>query len=68
MNGTVKWFDKIKGYGFIAGDYGKEVFAHQSNILMNGFRCLEPEQVVSYEVEHTDRGEKAINITVEDMP
>lgn len=65
QNGTVKWFDPTKGYGFIAGDNGEDVFVHQSNILMKGFRLLEPGQRVSYQTEPTEKGSNAINVTVE---
>lgn len=62
---TVKWFDAVKGYGFIAGDDGQDVFVHQSNILMKGFRVLEVGQRVSYQIEPTEKGNKAINVVVE---
>lgn len=65
QKGTVKWFDAVKGYGFIAGDDGKDVFVHQSNILMKGFRILEVGQRVSYQIETTEKGNKAINVVVE---
>ena len=65
QSGTVKWFDPVKGYGFIAGFNGQDVFVHQSNILMNGFRLLEVGQRVSYQTEKTDKGIKAINVIVE---
>ena len=45
-HGVVKWFKTVKGYGFIAGDDGKEIFVHHSDILMNGFRNLEVGQRV----------------------
>lgn len=64
-NGTVKWFDAVKGYGFIVGDDGKDIFVHQSNILMKGFRVLEVGQRVSYQIEPTEKGNKAINVVVE---
>ena len=64
QKGTVKWFDAVKGYGFIAGDDGKDIFVHQSNILMNGFRALEVGQRVSYQIEPTEKGNKAINVVV----
>ena len=50
MKGTVKWFSSEKGYGFINGEDGKEVFVHQSNINMKGFRTLHENDRVSYEV------------------
>ena len=65
QKGTVKWFDAVKGYGFIAGDDGKDIFVHQSNILMKGFRTLEVGQRVSYQIEPTEKGNKAINVVVE---
>ena len=65
QKGTVKWFDAVKGYGFIAGDDGKDIFVHQSNILMKGFRALEVGQRVSYKIEPPEKGNKAINVVVE---
>lgn len=64
QNGTVKWFDVVKGYGFIAGDDDKDAVVHQSNILMKGFRVLEVGQRVSYQIESTEEGNKAINVVV----
>lgn len=65
QHGIVKWFDPVKGYGFITGDDGNDVFVHQSNILMKGFRFLEIGQRVDYQVEPTEKGNKAINVVVE---
>ena len=65
QKGTVKWFGAVKGYGFIAEDDGQDVFVHQSNILMKGFRVLEVGQRVSYQIEPTEKGNKAINVVVE---
>lgn len=65
QQGTVKWFDAVKGYGFISGDDGKDAFVHQSNILMKGFRLLEVGQRVSYQIEPAEKGRKAINVVVE---
>ena len=56
---------QVKGYGFIAGDDGKEIFVHHSDILMNGFRNLEVGQRVSYQIEQTEKGNKAVNVVVE---
>ncbi|MCR1917521.1 cold shock domain-containing protein [Frisingicoccus caecimuris] len=64
QQGVVKWFDPVKGYGFIAGENGKDVFVHQSNVLMNGFRFLEAGQKVSYWVEPTEKGNKAVNVVI----
>ena len=62
--GTVRWFDPVKGYGFIVGDDEKDVFVHQSNILMKGFRFLEPGQRVNYQLEPDNKKNRAINVVV----
>ena len=64
QQGVVKWFDSEKGYGFIAGEDGKDLFVHQSNILMKGFRNLEIGQRVSYQAETTEKGDNAINVVI----
>lgn len=64
-HGTVKWFEPTRGYGYIAGDDGTDVFVHQSNILMKGFRFLETGQRVGYQIEPTEKGDKAICVIVE---
>lgn len=64
QQGVVKWFDSEKGYGFIAGEDGKDLFVHQSNILMKGFRKLEIGQRVSYQAETTEKGDNAINVVI----
>lgn len=65
QHGVVKWFDPVKGYGFLAGESGQDTFVHHSNILMNGFRFLETGQKVSYQIEQTEKGSKAVNVVVE---
>lgn len=65
IKGTVKWFKNEKGYGFITREDGKgDVFVHHSAINSNGFRTLEQGQVVTFECVPSDKGEKAINVTV----
>lgn len=64
MNGTVKWFNSDKGFGFITGEDGKDVFAHFSQINSDGFRTLEEGQNVSFEVAQGPKGPQAENITV----
>ena len=63
MQGTVKWFDNKKGYGFITPtDGGSDLFVHMSSILMEGFKTLSEEQSVTYQVGTSDRGPVATNV------
>ncbi|WMJ77157.1 MULTISPECIES: cold-shock protein [unclassified Sedimentibacter] len=62
--GTVKWFDSAKGFGFISGEDGKDVFVHFSAIAANGFKSLEEGQKVNYDVVEGARGPQAANVTV----
>jgi CspA family cold shock protein len=63
MNGTVKWFNADKGFGFITGEDGKDVFAHFSQINSGGFKTLEEGQKVSFDVVQGPKGPQAENIT-----
>jgi len=58
-NGTVKWFNAEKGFGFITGDDGQDVFVHYSSIEMAGYRVLEEGQAVSFEVGTGAKGPQA---------
>ncbi len=60
MKGKIKWYNSRKGYGFIIGEDGKDVFVHQSDIP-TGVN-LNEEDSVEYEIEDSDRGPKAKNI------
>ena len=63
MTGTVKWFSREKGYGFIIGEDGKEVFIHHTNINMKGFRSLYEDDKVSYEIGEGNNGRtQAVNV------
>ena len=64
MNGTVKWFNADKCFGFITGEDGKDVFAHFSQINSDGFKTLEEGQNVSFKVVEGPKGPQAENITV----
>ena len=65
QQGTVKWFNAEKGYGFITSDEGKDVFVHYSSIQSDGFRTLEEGQRVSFDVVDSDRGQQAANVVAE---
>lgn len=63
MNGTVKWFNGTKGYGFITNDEtGEEVFVHFSGIMTDGYKTLEDGQKVTYELAEGNRGMQAVNV------
>ncbi len=64
MNGTVKWFNAEKGFGFITGEDEKDVFAHFSQINSNGYKSLQEGQQVSYDVVNGPKGPQAENITI----
>ena len=61
-NGTVKWFNETKGFGFITTDEGSDIFAHFSAIQGEGFKTLAEGQAVSFDIEEGDKGPRAINI------
>jgi cold shock protein len=62
-NGTVKWFNDSKGFGFITpDDGGEDLFAHFSAIQMNGFKTLKEGQRVAFEVVAGPKGKQASNI------
>ena len=64
MNGTVKWFNGEKGYGFITAEDGTDVFAHFSQINAEGYKSLQEGQKVSYDVANGPKGPQAENITI----
>ena len=62
--GTVKWFNSEKGFGFSApDDGGKDLFVHHTSIQTRGFRTLDEGQQVEFEVEQGDKGLQAVNVT-----
>lgn len=61
--GTVKWFSDEKGYGFIEQEDGKDIFVHFSSITMPGFKTLAEGDLVSFDIEESDRGLVAKNVT-----
>lgn len=61
-NGTVKWFNESKGYGFISTEDGSDVFVHYSSIQGNGYKTLAEGDAVSFDIEESPKGRKAINV------
>ena len=61
--GKVKWFDPKKGYGFIIGDQGQDVFVHYTSIIGDGFRALKDGEMVEYELVQGDKGFQARNVS-----
>lgn len=62
--GTVKWFNDAKGFGFISRQNGSDVFVHFSAIRSNGFRSLQEGQAVQFEVVQGQKGPQAENVQV----
>ena len=62
MQGKVKWFNAEKGYGYIEGQDGKDVFVHFSAIEQDGFKTLDEGQEVEFEVVEGARGPQAANV------
>jgi cold shock protein len=62
--GTVKWFNRTKGYGFIAREGGEDVFVHFSAIQSDGYRSLEEGQRVEFTVERGPKGLQAANVVM----
>lgn len=63
MNGTVKWFNAEKGFGFITGEDGKDVFAHFSQINKDGYKTLDEGEEVTFDLAQGPKGPQAENIT-----
>jgi len=64
INGTVKWFNSSKGYGFLTQNNGADVFVHFTEIRSDGFRTLEEGQRVEFSVEQGPKGLQAKNVVV----
>ena len=63
MKGTVKWFNNQKGYGFITGEDGKDVFVHFSAISMDGYKTLQEGTEVQFDIVEGMKGAQAANVT-----
>ncbi len=68
IHGEVKWFDPKKGYGFIVGPQGQDVFVHFSQILGDGFRSLKDGEKVNYELVEGDKGMQAKDVRRAEQP
>ncbi|WP_100372790.1 cold-shock protein [Bacillus sp. FJAT-45037] len=62
LQGTVKWFNAEKGFGFIEREGGDDVFVHFSAIQSEGFKSLDEGQAVTFEIVEGNRGEQAANV------
>jgi CspA family cold shock protein len=61
-NGTVKWFNDRKGFGFIEQQNGPDVFVHHSGIVSNGFKSLDEGDQVTFDIEQGPKGPSATNV------
>ncbi len=66
LNGTVKWFNSSKGYGFITDENGTDYFVHFKSIEGMDFKTLEEGQKVSFEIGEGKKGPQAVSVRVED--
>ena len=64
INGTVKWFNNSKGYGFLTQENGDDVFVHFTEIRSEGFRTLEEGQRVRFSIEKGPKGLQAKNVEI----
>ena len=62
MKGTVKMFNKEKGYGFIHTEDNRDVFFHYSSLIMDGYKTIDKDAAVEFDVEESERGPRASNI------
>ncbi len=62
IQGTVKWFNSAKGFGFIAREGGKDVFVHFSAINMEGYKTLNEGDKVEFTIEDSPKGPQAANV------
>jgi CspA family cold shock protein len=64
IQGTVKWFNESKGFGFLSHEGGPDVFVHHSEIRAEGFRTLNEGDKVQFEITQSPKGPRASNVTL----
>ena len=64
VEGTVKWFNEKRGFGFIEQEDGPDVFVHHSGINADGFKSLNDGDRVTFDTEEGEKGPRAVNVTV----
>jgi CspA family cold shock protein len=64
VQGTVKWFNESKGFGFLSQESGPDVFVHHSEIKADGYRTLNEGDKVQFEITQSPKGPRAANVTV----
>jgi cold shock protein len=62
MQGKIKWFNDTKGFGFICGDCGLDIFVHHTDIVADGYRSLKEGDTVTYDLAPGLKGPKAVNV------
>lgn len=63
-SGVVKWFNEKKGFGFISKEDGGDIFVHYSGIAGDGFKSLREGAAVEFEIEDSDKGQRAVNVNI----
>ena len=63
-NGTVKWFNSAKGYGFISREKGEDLFVHFRSIVADGYKNLAEGEKVTFEVEQGPKGPQAVKVQI----
>ena len=64
IQGTVKWFNESKGFGFLSQEAGPDVFVHHSEIKADGYRTLNEGDKVQFEITQSPKGPRAANVTL----
>lgn len=65
MKGTCKWFNASKGFGFVTTEEGVDAFVHYSALQMDGYKELKENQKVTFDLEDSPKGKKAVNVKLD---